>query len=105
MISNALKFSEEGKNVIINIDLNEDKTVISIKDEGPGFSEEEMNNLFKKFVKFAARPTAGESSTGLGLSIAKTLAGKLNGDIMCESIKGKGSTFYLVLPLYQRLTS
>ena len=99
LISNAIKFSEEERNVFINVDLKEDKTIISIKDEGPGFSEDELLHLFNKFVKFSSKPTAGESTTGLGLSIAKRLTEVLNGNIWCESAKGKGSSFIVELPV------
>lgn len=99
LISNAIKFSEEERNVFINVDLKEDKTIISIKDEGPGFSEDELPHLFNKFVKFSSKPTAGESTTGLGLSIAKRLTEVLNGNIWCESAKGKGSSFIVELPV------
>ncbi len=99
LISNAIKFSEEERNVFINVDLKDGKTIISVKDEGPGFSEDELPNLFKKFVRFSSKPTAGESTTGLGLSIAKSLTEVLQGNIWCESAKGKGSSFIVELPV------
>ncbi len=99
LISNAIKFSEEEKNVFINIDLKGSKTIISVKDEGPGFGEEELPHLFNKFVKFSSKPTAGESTTGLGLSIAKSLTEIIHGNIWCESVKGKGSSFFVELPV------
>ncbi len=99
LISNAIKFSDHGKNVFIEILRDNQKSIISIKDEGPGFKEGEKNNLFKRFAKFSAKPTGGENSTGLGLSIAKTLVEMLNGNIWCESESKSGSKFFIELPI------
>ncbi|MEQ8424338.1 MAG: ATP-binding protein, partial [Cyclobacteriaceae bacterium] len=51
--------------------------------------------LYMKFQRLSAKPTAGESSTGLGLSIVKTLAGKMEGSVECVSELGAGATFTL----------
>jgi signal transduction histidine kinase len=99
LISNAIKFSNNDRNVHIKINSENSRIIINIKDEGPGFSENELNNLFNKFSKFSAKPTAGEHSTGLGLSIVKTLTEMLHGNVRCESTKGNGSIFYLELPV------
>jgi two-component system, sensor histidine kinase and response regulator len=71
---------------------------VEIQDEGEGLSEEDQQKLFGRFVKLSARPTAGEHSTGLGLSIAKNLVEMMNGRIWCESKQGSGATFILELP-------
>ena len=97
-MSNALKFSSPGTIVRISLTKTPSQTTISISDQGPGISAEEQKQLFDKFTKLSARPTAGESSTGLGLSIVKTLADKLQADIKVESELGKGSTFSLCFP-------
>jgi signal transduction histidine kinase len=61
-------------------------------------SDEDKTKLFGKFARLSARPTAGEHSTGLGLSIVKRLAEAMNGNIHCKSTLGEGATFILVLP-------
>ena len=72
-----------------------------MKDEGPGLSAEDKKRLFGKFQKLSARPTAGETSTGLGLAIAKSIAELHNGRIWAESEFGLGATFFVELPVKQ----
>ncbi|WP_028978523.1 sensor histidine kinase [Sporocytophaga myxococcoides] len=95
LISNAVKFSYTEKNIYLHVTSKNDKVIISIKDEGQGMTELDKQHLFEKFKKLSARPTAGESSTGLGLSIVKLLVEQLNGTITCESEWGHGTTFIL----------
>ena len=71
--------------------------VFSVKDTGRGIPEQEKHLLFQKFARLSPRPTAGETSTGLGLSIAKGLVEAMNGRIYCESVEGRGSTFVVEL--------
>jgi len=70
---------------------------LSVTDQGPGFTDEDKKHIFKKFHKLSAKPTAGEPSTGLGLSIVKMYTELMNGSISCESEVGKDTTFYLTL--------
>ncbi|MGB0524824.1 MAG: sensor histidine kinase, partial [Flammeovirgaceae bacterium] len=70
----------------------------SVKDEGPGISQEEQKMLFNKFQRLSPKPTAGESSTGLGLSIVKTLLEDLNGYIEVNSTPQVGSEFTAYIP-------
>ena len=69
-----------------------------VQDYGPGLSREDKTRLFGKFARLSARPTAGENSTGLGLSIVKKLTEAMNGRVWCESELGKGATFIVELP-------
>lgn len=98
LLSNALKFTEKGKNIFISLNVSNDSIEISIKDEGPGISLEDQKKLYKKFQKLSARPTGGERSNGLGLSIVKTLVEKLKGDIHLNSRIGEGTEFVVTLP-------
>ena len=98
LISNAIKFSSSAQVVNISSGINGKEVWISIKDEGPGFSEEDKVKVFQKFKKLSARPTAGETSNGLGLSIVKTLVERLKGTIDLLSAKGEGSEFIIRLP-------
>jgi signal transduction histidine kinase len=100
LLSNAIKFSPDGKKIFINIWHNkiDSSTLVSIKDEGPGLTEEDKNKLFVKFARLSAKPTGGESSTGLGLSIVKKLTDIISGKIMCESTPGQGAKFVLQIP-------
>lgn len=96
LISNALKFSPKGNEVSVVLSKNE-KIEVKIIDKGPGFSEEDLKMLFKKFQRLSASPTDGERSTGLGLSIVKKYAELIQAEINCQSKKGDGATFIVSL--------
>jgi signal transduction histidine kinase len=99
ILSNAIKFSAPGKKVWVRLSsLTSQQVKIEIEDEARGFLPEELVKLFQKFQKLNARPTAGESSTGLGLFVAKSMADKINGEISCRTTAGLGSVFTVVLP-------
>ena len=77
-----------------------ESTVISVKDEGAGLSQEDLGRLFGRFQRLSAKPTAGESSTGLGLSIVKRIVELHGGTVAAESPgPGRGSTFTMRLPM------
>lgn len=96
LISNALKYSHKDSEVNIDIAFGlNGKAEIKISDKGLGIKEEEKKKVFQKFAKISNKPTAGENSTGLGLSIVKKLTELCGGNIGFESEYGKGSTFIL----------
>ena len=96
LISNAIKFSEAGTRVEIRLIRKNGMYEIMIEDQGPGFSEEDLSKVFGKFQKLSARPTKGESSTGLGLNIVKNLTELMGGKVNLYSQKGEGARFVLV---------
>lgn len=98
LLTNAIKFSNTGKHIYLNVFTETNSLNISLRDEGPGISEEDQKIMFKMFQKLSARPTGNENSNGLGLSIIKTLVGKLNGEIMVDSDIGVGSEFTIKFP-------
>jgi signal transduction histidine kinase len=128
LLSNAVKYSPHGKNVfvrlrhsslaighwsdennpqptaqVINVPMTNAPTTndyvrIEVQDEGQGISEADMTKLFGKFARLSARPTGGEVSTGLGLSIVKKMVEAMNGRVWCESEAGKGATFIVEFP-------
>ncbi|MCS6809069.1 MAG: tetratricopeptide repeat-containing sensor histidine kinase [Bacteroidota bacterium] len=116
LLSNAVKYSPYGKNVWVRVlddyaNVLADETPkdnllappqeyvrIEVQDEGPGFTEEDKKKLFGKFTRLSAKPTGGEHSTGLGLSIVKKMVEGMNGKIWLESEVGKGATFIVLLP-------
>ncbi|HRX00064.1 MAG TPA: HAMP domain-containing sensor histidine kinase [Cyclobacteriaceae bacterium] len=97
LLSNAIKFSKPDKTVVVSVEDKKEEVLLHIKDEGPGISEEDQKKLYQKFQRLTARPTAGESSTGLGLSIVKTLVLKMGGNVYCDSVLDQGSTFTVSL--------
>jgi two-component system sensor histidine kinase/response regulator len=97
LLSNAIKFSPMDKKVTLSIEQKDKEVLLILKDEGPGINEEDQKKLYRKFQKLTAKPTGGESSTGLGLSIVKTLVEKMGGNIICESQLDKGTKFIVTL--------
>ena len=95
LLSNALKFSPSGTQVEVVLYEDGDVARIEIKDEGPGISRKDQKRLFSRFQTLTARPTAGEASTGLGLSIAKRYVEAMGGRIGCDSEIGEGSVFFV----------
>ncbi|MFQ3597570.1 MAG: tetratricopeptide repeat-containing sensor histidine kinase [Chloroherpetonaceae bacterium] len=107
LISNAIKYTPKGKSITVRIervatqsDSTQSAVRVSVQDEGQGLTEDDMKKLFGKFQRLSAKPTGGESSTGLGLSIVKKLVELHSGKIWAESEgKDKGSTFIIELPM------
>jgi signal transduction histidine kinase len=98
LISNAVKYSH--RNSAVNIELiKDDKITVKIKDNGLGIQDSEKDKVFQKFSRISNKPTGGENSTGLGLSIVKKLTELIGGNISFKSKYGKGTTFTLELPL------
>ncbi len=99
LVSNAVKYSPFDKNVWVVVKKARNSAQCLVKDEGPGLSEDDKKKLFGKYARLSAKPTGGEHSTGLGLSIVKKLAEAMHGNVWCESELGQGATFFLELPL------
>jgi len=99
LLSNAVKFSTERKKIECELIRKNEVVEFSVKDEGPGISKEDQRKLFSRFQSLSAKPTAGESSTGLGLFITKAIAEKMRAEILCESELGKGAKFILRMPV------
>lgn len=93
LVSNAIKFSPEGKSVNLNITDEGDKILAEVQDEGPGLTTEDQENLFIEYAVLSAKPTGDEVSTGLGLAIVKNYVEKMGGEIWCESEHGHGASF------------
>lgn len=98
LISNAIKYSHNNTTVTVSAFGSGQHVVISVQDQGQGIPKEEIDKLFVPFAKISVRGTAGEKSTGLGLSIVKRIVTGHLGRIWVESEVGKGSTFYFSLP-------
>lgn len=92
LISNAVKFSSAENLVQISLARKGKDLLFTVQDHGPGISPEDQAKLFQPFAKASARPTAGERSTGLGLSIVKRIVAAHGGEIRLESSVGQGTT-------------
>jgi len=99
LLNNAIKFSRPGKNIFIELKNTGNRIIFSVRDEGPGISEEDQAKLFQHFQKLTARPTAGESSSGLGLAISKKMIEAHDGCLGVKSQLASGSTFWFEIPL------
>ena len=93
LLSNAIKYSNPESQVWVSVQELSDKIQLKIKDEGVGIDSKDVPKLFTKYGVAASKPTAGESSTGLGLSIVKRILDEIGGDIHCQSELGKGTEF------------
>ncbi|WP_207506365.1 sensor histidine kinase [Telluribacter humicola] len=100
LISNAIKYSPVNSTIHVELATSGVYLVTRIQDEGAGVPLDEVDKLFQKFTRLSTRPTAGESSNGLGLAIAKKLTQQLYGDIWYEHHPGRGATFAFELPIH-----
>jgi PAS domain S-box-containing protein len=98
-IGNAIKFSPPNTNIYIQTKKKENNVHFSVKDEGPGISDEDQKLLFGEFQRLSAQPTGGEKSTGLGLAIVKKIINLHGGEVGVQSKLGDGSTFFFNLPI------
>jgi len=100
LVSNALKFTEDG-HVYVKLGLFNDKTaLITIEDSGIGMDEEGLARIFERFSQVDGSSTRRAGGTGLGLTITKLLVEMHGGQIDVESTEGAGSTFWFTVPLY-----
>jgi two-component system sensor histidine kinase/response regulator len=98
LISNALKFSPPDKQIIVSVHTAGEHAECIIRDEGPGFTTEDKEKMFRRYIRLSARPTGGEPSTGLGLSIVRKLVQAMGGELACDSVPGNGAEFTVRLP-------
>jgi PAS domain S-box-containing protein len=101
LTSNAIKFTENGGDVIINTSTNEKFVHISVIDTGIGIPKEGLKRLFTPFMQLDSSEARKYEGTGLGLALSKELVELHGGSIWAESEPGKGSNFTFTLPLYK----
>ncbi len=99
LLTNAIKFSPAGTTVDLACRQTKQSLEISVADQGPGIPSEDIDKLFGTFQKLSVQPTAGEKSTGLGLSIVKQIVNAHGGEITVDSKVGKGSVFTVRIPV------
>jgi signal transduction histidine kinase/CheY-like chemotaxis protein len=99
LVSNAIKYSPIGGRIGLTVAYEGENALIHISDEGAVLSPEDLGRLFGRFQRLSAKPTGGESSTGLGLSIVKRIIDMHGGKVTANSGgPGQGSTFTISLP-------
>ncbi|MNS29823.1 Alkaline phosphatase synthesis sensor protein PhoR [compost metagenome] len=99
LVGNAIKFTPEGGRIAVTLDRDEGHLAIRVTDTGIGIAEADLPRLFKPFSQLDVGNTRSTTGTGLGLSIAKALVEAHSGQIGVESEPGRGSTFWVRLPL------
>ena len=98
LVSNGVKFTSIGGTVLVRLRSNVKHVVIEVEDTGQGVPPEDVPLLFGRFATLGSRPTAGESSTGLGLYIVRRYLEMLGGTIRYERAEGAGARFVAELP-------
>jgi two-component system phosphate regulon sensor histidine kinase PhoR len=99
LVSNAIKYSPEGGNVWIRMSMHEGNLRMEIQDQGMGIAQEHLGHIFDAFYRVDSTLTYKVSGTGLGLAIVKSIVEAHQGTIRVESEPGKGSRFYVLLPV------
>jgi len=95
LISNAIKYSSDGKEILINLFADKNYITITVEDYGMGIEESDIEKIFDKFYKC----NDFSDGTGLGLPLSKQIVELHNGTISCSSLYGRGSTFTVTLPI------
>ena len=99
LLGNAIKYSPERRSIFMSVRKGDGVLRLEVRDEGPGLTDDDKAKVFGRFQRLSARPTGGESSTGLGLSIVKQLVERHRGRVWAESKgRGQGATFIVELP-------
>lgn len=98
LLSNAIKFSHPNTTIEVCVEQSPAVVRTFVKDHGIGIAEQDLQKIFRPFAKGANRPTAGESSSGLGLAIVQKIVQAHGGEVGVESTYGKGTTFFFTLP-------
>jgi two-component system sensor histidine kinase/response regulator len=100
LLDNAVKYSPLGAIVNVRIDVAPGpvpRALVAVTDAGPGLSTAEQAHLFQPYPMLGKKPTGGEPSTGLGLSLVKHCIEGMGGAVGCQSEPGRGATFWLTL--------
>lgn len=98
LLENAIKYSPKGKPVICALNKRRGKIVLQVIDEGPGISDSEKDNIFKKFYRIGDETTRKTQGTGLGLYLCKKIAEDHNADISVTDHLPRGSNFTVMFP-------
>ncbi len=100
LVDNAIKYTEKGK-VVVRAESRQEEMLFTVSDTGSGIAPIDQPHLFEKFYRGAHAGSKRTSGSGLGLAIVKSIADWHGGRVWVESQLGKGSTFYLALPIKQ----
>jgi two-component system NtrC family sensor kinase len=99
LIGNAIKYTQEGGEITIAVEVQKDQDILRITDNGPGIPPSDQPHIFEKFYR-AGNVPKGVGGSGLGLAIVKSIIDNHQGRIWVDSLLGRGTTFTVVLPVY-----
>lgn len=99
LLSNAIKYTLSGKSIYVQISLEENFVVITVRDEGIGIPKEKLDYVLERFVQLEPSLTRRFEGMGIGLCLVKMMIAALKGTVMFESEVGLGSTFTVTLPI------
>jgi len=98
LISNAIKFSDQGDEILVNVKVKNEFVEISVKDNGIGIEDKHLGMIFDRFKQVDKSLSRNAGGTGIGLSLVKSIAELHGGSVSVESEMGKGSKFVVMLP-------
>ncbi len=103
LLSNAVKYALDSPDIHVRAFCEDEDILVQVRDNGIGIDEDDLPKMFERF--FRAKTSTGIAGTGIGLNLAKTLIEMHDGSIGVESIKGRGTTFTVRLPVSGPKTS
>ena len=98
LLSNAVKFSPGGTTVTLRLRREGARLLLTVQDQGPGFTPEDLTRLYRPFAKLSARPTGHEKAVGLGLAIVKHMVDVQGGALTLRTAPGQGAAFQVAFP-------
>jgi PAS domain S-box-containing protein len=101
LVENAIKYTPNGGKVNLRVRATQEELVFEVQDNGIGITASDLPRLFEKFYRGRQRDARSQHGSGLGLAIVRSIAERHGGKVWVESELGKGSTFFLQVPLAQ----
>jgi two-component system sensor histidine kinase VicK len=99
LVINAVKYSPEGSVVRVQISQEQSSIILQVHNDGSAIPQEEQATIFEPFYRLASAQSSSKKGSGLGLAITKEIVERHEGQIWVESSEGKGTTFFVQLPL------
>ena len=101
LLDNAVKYTQEGGQIVLSVQRNGRDAVLTVSDDGPGIKAEYLPHIFERFYRVDKARSRDSGGTGLGLSIVRQIVTLHGGTIRVESEEGKGSRFIVELQLHK----
>lgn len=98
-LDNGIKYAENSGKMFLRAEQANREVIISVRDQGPGIPQDVQMRVFEKFFRVQQRGSEKKTGSGLGLALVKSIAEKHGGRVWCQSELGRGSTFYIAIPV------